>query len=660
MMRKFKRHFGILILAFVAIQLSAQNQELIKLKTFNYDAPTPQYSPVPEDLNLRFFPEDSLYAFTISCDSTQLNLGIWSDYQVDGLLPEFRNKIIVYDKQFNPMTYLEALNWSRARVIGTRNEKIFLNIRNLGAAPLANLSVTWTHNPTSSGIFLVEYDMNQNQLTERLTLTPRLQANQYFLNFGKPFWGYGHSSGFIAAIPYLLTHDMIVTGGGYIRTGPAFYDSLTVNNTAYYNPTNQMSYMSVAYNTMGQSTTAEPIIPPQTSLFNFRYFPSTDPGAYYRVGSLRGDEAVVNPGGDTLESFPTDSSYVAYISKENTSGESEFITRLYSYNNLQPDTMNGNNLSVKQIFESLVEWNDRTYLSQGLRARTSLIPGTDSLFFTDIFGTENAFYEMVENSDQEIDSLHRYPYAKHLIYVVSDEGEPQIELSRVNGYAGTFWSVPQVQKPLLFKVGEKLAWTANYAAVSDTTLRLIRKTPGNATDTTYVELPAGKGSCIFWLDADLNLDDVWNIPYSAPDLLGVQIGYIGMVNSDTLVIQGHVAQGTTTSLDPIGNSPAVAYPNTTTFLAFFSSPTVDIIENAPIGSFKIYPNPANKRITISKLPKGFTHYGISNLVGQQVQTGTFTKFQETLKISVEGLAPGMYILNCFGNGSKTEAQFVVK
>ncbi len=420
-----------------------------------------------------------------------------------------------------------------------------------------------------------------------------------------------------------------------------------------------MSYMSVAYNTMGQSTTAEPIIPPQTSLFNFRYFPSTDPGAYYRVGSLRGNETAVNPGGDIMGSFPSDSSYVVYLSKENSSGESEFITRLYSYNNLLPDTINGNPLVVSQIFESLVEWNDRTYLSQGLRARTSLIPGTDSLFFMDIFGTENTFYEMVENSDQEIDSVYRYPYAKHLIYVVSDEGEPQIELSIINGYAGSIWSVPQVQRPLLFKVGEKLAWTANYAAVSDTTLRLIRNTPGNATDTTYVELPAGKGSCIFWLDADLNLDDVWNIPYSAPDLLGVQIGYIGMVNSDTLVIQGHVAQGTTTSLDPIGNSPDVNYPDATTFLAFFSSLAVDATDDAPYEPFEIYPNPADTRITVSSLPKGCTHYSIHDLAGRSIQMGTLTNTLEDVHISIENLARGMYILSCYGNGAKMAGQFVV-
>lgn len=658
-------YLGIFMLCFPIKMINAQNPELIRLKTFYYDHLSYQYYSLKAGYGLQYFQNDSIYVLPLRSDSLVLDFGIWSDYQADELHPEYPIKTIIYDRHFNPLNFIESKYWVGIQAVGADNNKVYLKGINGLTTNFTNPSINWTHNQNEGSHFLLEYDLIQNQLYERLTYDYQTTLGEFLNGYYLPFPGYSNTTGLTTG--YLIEkYNMVWNRDGIIRGGPLFYDTLSINDVPYFNATNQMSYMAMSYNTNDYSVSTHEVTPPATSVFNYRYFPSQDSGYYYRVGSFRGDEAVVNPGGDVLEGYPTDSSFVTYLSKENANGESQFMRRLYSFNNLKPDTIDGNAMGSILNFESLVEMEDKIYLSERLVFITYEFFGIDSLLFSDIFGTQKAYYEMIDNPALGLDSSLRYPFAKDLIYCLSDEGNPEIVLSSINDFAsypqysdGEVTSYQHSHNPLLFKVGEKLAWTMSYSATTDTVIALVRKT-AMVSDTTFLNLPQGKGSCVLWLDAELNLIDHWVIPFSTSDLLGVAICYIGEASTDTLVIQGYIAQNTVTGLNPFDYSEFVVYPSTTSFLAFFSVPSSGTNTLRAKRNIQVYPNPAKDEIRIVSLPYyEFKHYTIYNVSGQLVKKGNFSTGSKYQKISVAKMPPGVYVLDVYGTEMTAITKFII-
>ncbi len=668
-------HALLVVLLLISTQVHAQLPERFHLKTLNYSDGTAQSHPLLGHRVLEYYPLDSIYILQTASLSDSPDVGIWSEWIPEEPHPSHPIKTVVYDMDFNFIGMLESKFNARIKAAGTHDNKVLLQGWNVVTSSFASISVNWTNDFPDSQVTawsILEYDPAMNQLLEHVT---------HYRSAGSPsHWGDipydGYTLGTQTSSVEASSHYHTVTSGGHAVSGPMIFNSHTVNGNAYFNTTGQLGYLAIAYDLDNHNLSTVPVTPPGASLFNFKYFPSMDDDAFYRVGSFRGHASAINPGGTQMDGYPTDSSFVTYLSKENVEGEGYFATPLFGFNNVLPDTSSSNVSSAGQNIASLVEWEERMFVSQQLVIKSVPFPHQDTLFFTDFFGVEETHVNMLPTVVLEWEPYTDYMYAKNFIHVLSEQGEPLIELSMINGHEPLNAIATQTHPPLLFQVGEQLAWTTSYMAQTDTSLHLVRKYPGGeASDTTSVALPMGKGVCIFWLDSDLNLIDHWVIPYQSPDtifpsvsfpnvavpgLRGLYLEFIGAMNQDTLVLAGRITAGTTTGLDPSGDSPEVYYPGATTFIAFFANPTVGL-EKAELQSpLNIYPNPTSSEIAVDvRRDAHFADYSVYDLAGKLVKSGELNPGNTTHKITLDPLASGMYILKCSGENGYATAKFAV-
>ena len=610
---------------------------------------------------LEYFERDSVYALMLHTGAGNTDIGIWEGNTANWD-ENLKSKVIIYDRFFNPIRVLQFYGSSFIRPIGSADMRMYFNgvFYTSSANPTITIpEIQWSHTPQYGTRFLLEYDLADQTLTERVSIRDSIPQNWYS-NSGQPYDTYCTASGFVSN-PNLK--KMTLTSDLFTIASTAFYGAHTVNNVAYENTQNQMGYLSIRYQLDDQVTSVAPVGPfAESNIFDFDYFPSEDSAHYYRLGSFRGTQSPINAGGDTFAGWPTDSSYVTYLAKENAAGESQWITPLYSYNSTQSDSFpTGNLMYAQQKFRSLIEWNDRAYLSEDFSISTNAL-SPDTLYFRDCFGSDSAYFQMIDFIDEfGANNTRRLPYAKNLIYAVADNGDVAARLSYVNKYIGTISSGTIERYSRVFKAGDRLAWVTNYFAQSDTIIALTRTVPGNMPATTTVELPAGQGALIFWLDQDLNLLDHWNIPYTSPgySLDGIMIGYVGMYNTDTLLIQGNINESVTTRMDPFGNAPNLYYPHSTPFLAFYGgmSPTA-IKEARGLPTLNVYPNPAKNNLTVAQY-SAFDRYAIFDLSGRKIQSDTFGP-GATGKIDLKNLEAGMYLLRCRGASGYASAKFVIE
>src|SRR5690606_5678024 len=139
------------------------------------------------------------------------------------------------------------------------------------------------------------------------------------------------------------------------------------------------------------------------------------------------------------------------------------------------------------------------------------------------------------------------------------------------GFYNAYWFN---QEPRLFEVNGILGWPLAYKSASDTTLYLLKQTINQPLDSMGVELPAGRGTIIVWLNEELEIVDYTNFTYSTanPMSQGVSIWNIKSINEDTLAVFGRIGNNTTTSLDPSGIADQEIYSPAMSFMALYSMP----------------------------------------------------------------------------------------
>lgn len=633
-------------------QAKAQSPVLVHLKKYHVPPEFILYTEA-SDYGLHYYSEDSLYTLKVPVLSETFQPGVWSDDPEQELNTAFSDKVILYDQNFNTLKILQFREPNRLNVIGATGQSVFFNAFrwynsdiDLEAIP----EIQWTHSSTDQNRFVLEYNRNTNTLAERVSVRDSVHQLNY-LESDLPYLGYIQASGSVYNMRFYNLKNMTLLNNSTLVGGVNFFQKHWVNQTLYQSTSNNFGYLQLQYQIEDHNTVVTPVGPfPGVNMFNFMYFQSEHPDSYYRIGSFRGTMSTINPGGDLFVA-PNDSAYVTYISRENINGESEFITPLYSFNNFRKDT-SWFNLVSQQGFHSLVESDGLIYLSERFLVQ---LPIGDSLQFTNYFGNDSVYVQM-------IDSIigGSIPYSKDLIYAISDNGEPQIKLSMINKYLGNTELWYQSQQPKLYKVNNLLAWVSNYWAHSDTTIALVKETSGNTIDTTFIDLPAGKGVCIYWLNSDLSLVDFWNIPYTSSGLEGVRIDYIGKYGPDTLLIQGYINANTYTTLEPYGGA-VIPFAENTSFLAFYAGlNSVNVKEATSNPGFSIFPNPASGTITVKQAENtDFNTYSIYDLSGKNVKAGSLPKGHSAI-IEIDKITPGMYILKCTGKDQTSSTKFVVK
>lgn len=657
------RFFTVLTLAtLLSVSLStnviAQNPELVWLKTFDMENLAPRKA-----YGLFEFKEDSLYVLKFHTNAEESDIGVWGEPGTTPMHQDLFDKMVIYDHHFNPLHLLEFKSYyHNAKPLGFSGDRLYISVLlTVGATNLTHPEITWTHEGGNESQILLEYDMVENTLREIMTTRNVHGGSTYLLN--NPFPGFFLKSGLYIQIVEMETGVChFAQNSESILCSRIFCGELYVNDIPYINPSLQFGNATIIHEISEGITTANPVLPDNdVNAFDFRYFPSQDQDHHYRVGFFRGTSATVNAGGDVLEGYPTDSSFVFYLAKETLSGESQFLTRLFSYNNLGPDTASYNSFASYQDFESLVEMDDNIFLSYQSNFNTNMLQ-TDTIYVTDCFGNQESHFEMFAHIHPQPILSVRVPYAECHVLKLSESGEPVAELSRTNvdfarpGYISIASSV------YLFEVGDNLVWTANYSNLQDTTIALTRRTDQNSSDTTWVDLPSGSGTCFFLLDTELNLTDTWWMAWTDDEMhRGVMIDYVGAYGGDTLLIQGQIQQGTTTSLNPFGDAPEEFYPASKSFLAFYTGvDIVDVKDVRPPTALKIRPNPARDFTTVELGQNSpYTRFEVYDTWGRKITEGILPPEPE-FRLPLGAFPSGVYVLRCVGAGHMASAKLVVR
>jgi len=354
-----------------------------------------------------------------------------------------------------------------------------------------------------------------------------------------------------------------------------------------------------------------------------------------------------------------DSLFHAFIVKENSVGEQEWMEPLYAYNNnfIDEGDQTGYNLNVNMESLSLVELDGDVFLSHSARL---LVGEGDSLVFQDFNGETGIYSNEVAGNPND-----HYGHATHNIFKFSQEGEriawlkyqlPESDYSNILNSS-------DLQYPYLFKVQDKLAWVQKYFSVNDTTIQVLRSETAGNIDTIDISLPAGQGVYLSWFDSELNLLDVLNIPYEGPFFPGVSIYNVSLYHEDTLIISGDIFPGVTTSLDPEGNAESVTYNQTKTFIGFYSLPSIftslDNIQSNIEDKLLIFPNPATEMISFRANYSKNSSYTIQDLAGRMLATGFIASGSGIKTIRIDNLNAGTYILTLTQDDQILNEKFVV-
>jgi len=422
---------------------------------------------------------------------------------------------------------------------------------------------------------------------------------------------------------------------------------------------NQWGTLWLKINPITGDYIATPMVSNNGSVIPLTVFPSENNDFIYRTGTLNGYNLQVSPDGSIWENSPEDSLYHTFIVKENTNGEQEWIRELFAYNDTWSDTAPAQcGIFYYEQTPSLLELNNQVFLSNAIQI--SSVAG-DSIYFRDFDGTES-LHPLPEESEPNFGGI---AFAARTVYQIDDQGAgvrtlrqslPFFNQNELN-YSYTR------SKPYLFKVKDVLGWSNTYRSLTDTTVYFLKNDLNGTVDSMAVNLPAGKGAYILWLDSDLNILETTNIPFSSPDyLIGVQITDASLFRNDTLLIMGTIKNGTTTSLDPEGLAEDITYMGTNSFVGFYTPPSILSVANPKspmVTSLKIYPNPSNHFITVKSEFLAGAEYEVYDLSGKILLKGSFSNSNSAL-LNIEKLRSGMYILKITGADGRSIAEKFLK
>lgn len=642
----------ILILFLIFPEISkAQFTELVYLKT------QPGKSP------LRYQPTDSVYTWIFTDPGESVDLSILPNGAPYEINTGYYISPVVYDFNLNPIHSFKIAEgtaiYDFTKKLG--DKYMFVSSPQLSAEQGA--ASQFTTIPPLSGNYPGSYFSNYNTLLYNTGADPILTM---------PFQFTWYYPDIYNANPHPIPHfkDAIQFYGqdhekaayvsdGHIITTHTMLDDVVLNwEDTISSGNNQWGTLWLKINPTTGDYIATPILSNNGSVIPLTVFPSENNDFIYRTGTLRGHNLQVSPDGSIWENSAQDSLYHTFIVKENANGEQEWIRELFAYN----DTWSDVNPPQSGIFyiektPSLIELNNNIYLSNSIHITS--VQG-DSLYFRDFDGMETFHYPPE-------DYVFEYGYlavAARTVYQIDEQGAAVNSLRQpLKFYNQNDLNYFHTRsEPYLFKVKDVLGWSNTYRSHTDTTVYFLKNDLNGTIDSMAVDLPAGKGAYILWLDSELNILETTNIPFTSADYnLGVQITDATLFHNDTLLLMGTIRNGTTTSLDPEGQAEDINYSGYNSFVGFYTLPSVlstNVKKNAPAVSLNIYPNPGNNLITVKSEFLAGSDYEVYDLTGRIVLKGDFSNSNSAV-LNIEKLGSGMYILKINGaDGGSVSEKFL--
>lgn len=600
-----------------------------------------------------------------SYDPSLRDIGVWNEYiinrEVEGV--EYIGAKLLYSNNLDPQdrvfyqtshsnyngapgTDRILLNFNKSPAVNT-NETDFLTYPAIEDYP----------SPTYGQNIFLAYDVDSEILNGVLNFSgPVLESSG---NQPEPFSGYKEAVNYLSVDRECAQNTAMVNDSVMIAYVMLYDDEQTVNNTEVFSNFGQeINLLRIQVNLNTNEFSIEQIGSSSGSQHLLHVSSTRYASAVYRMGIVRGPGTPISVSGAEIEMSPNDSLYHVYMTKESIAGQTEWLTELYAYNNVYPDTVPDslwiNKLFVQNQLTSVVEKDDFLYVSAAFRSEAPL---NDSLFYRDFMGQDH-LYAHFSPWFNPMPEAHQIPFSESRIYKINTDGNVLGKL-RTKYMVGQYTNATYSQETKLIEIGNRMAWLQAYEALNDTTMTYAYSSQDGSQQNTMIDLPAGKGIVIIWLDDDLQILDHWVIPFENDISQGMRINSIVPYHGDTLIIQGVLNENTTTDLNPFGQSETIEVDELSSFFAFYSVPGIftRTKRHQSLFPIKIYPNPATQSIGLSGLQSGSTKYRIVDLTGRLLKQGSI---DEDRKISVANLASGMYLLTVETGGKIATQRFLVE
>lgn len=600
------------------------------------------------------------YNWSPFINSQTINTGIWDDHlqPITSGDTNYTTAVVVYDEDLIPENTLLYFAFPDPNIypLGDQNLIVELSTGGMSLSFTGVLSSPPAQNyPTEilSQTGIISYDLPGNSVHGLIDFSAPLgNVSTYtpFAGFFEKVYGNPIRNFESQNVSAVLDDSLLVS---YF----VLNKDQRLNDTEEFSTAGgQAQLVRTVLNLQTQELYGEQIGSDSGSLINFRVSSSKE-GGLYRVGLVRGNDTPISASGAEIPMENNDSLFHVFLTKESAEGATQWLTELYAYNNTRADTVSGgDDFRARNRFFSILETEESIFVSGEFLTATHI---EDTLIFRDSFFDTYWYSGNEPYYEAPLGGMYKMPMYHLTLYKVGLNGEVDNTLRVASTGVGLYGSFPAESR--IFDIQGNLAWTFNYSAANDTVFELEYRGFDGTTEQAFIDFPAGKGVAILWLDTDLSIVDHWLIPYeSLDDFDVIDINAILPYGGDTLLIQGSLGRGTTTTLDPFGDSEPFTTPSDfrSGFFAFYSAP--DILTSTQVqpqkNSFGLYPNPSSEKLYVSGLRNKHAAFRIFDLSGRIVLEGHLVAGSP---LDISGLVPGMYIFTATGEGYFGE-KFVVQ
>ncbi len=576
---------------------------------------------------------------------TSADVGIWGNHEIP--FPNDNSMLcasLVYDENFE---FQQAIHYNRIPVTTGKNHsgRLLLNFNaTLNSTSTLHLTTSPPINDYPTTEFGRHVFINYNPTTEIMTGLLDVSANNFQPSDPpEPFEGYLAATAADNDIRNrklaTVVQDSLLIA--YIR----LYDEQTVNGTMDFSPSGgQIDLLRLEVNLNTMETSAQQIGSTTGSHQILRVFsPSPSSSKVYRMGIVRGENTPVSISGAEPDMVQGDSLYHVYITRETASGQTEWLTELYAYNNALPDTFpNAPMFSTPRITNSIfsaVERENSLYVSSSLLMHSHM---DDTLYYHNFLGEIQPHVSTTPSTLYSGWDWFKIGYSESRIHRLDFEGNILCKLSAKKDF-NAYLTYTHGQYNRLFDMGEHMVWFQAYRAASDTVMEYVYTDADGNEEYTYVELPPGTGIVLVWLNDELVIESHAVMPYEST--LGMRINGILPYRGDTIAVYGALTPNTTVDLNIFDPTSSVFHTTDDYggFLAFYSGsgPVAAPVEEF-VPEIKIHPNPAKDHISVRGRHPHRTAYTIHDLTGRLVQGGNLDANGD---IRISELNAGMYVLS---------------
>lgn len=463
-----------------------------------------------------------------------------------------------------------------------------------------------------------------------------------------PYPGYRDATATSTVIPQGFATATLVNQGLHI-SALSLDTEQHLNGTLEFSPLlEHAGYLWLSTDLQTGVTEGIPIVSSAGNHSSYAMYAGYNGQSLAHFGVVRGHDVKVSPSGPHWMTFLGDSLYYTYVSKLGSDGALEWITAISGLNNKINDTIStipGDSFLAQLATSIYGYFPFQDYSVFNYRTFSRLALG-DSLLYIDIWGEEN----MVANATLNI--LDQVALDRIAITKVSDAGAPLVELSANLPKTANFVTD-------IFDFGEHIAWTFNHESLNDTTYAFSYKEGAGAGQILPVDLPAGIGASILWLDHDLKIQDHWVIRVEEGSTGRINIRGVSPFGTDTILIQG-VCKGNVISSFEIGTSSELQELSTNDgFMAFYHQQgflnTLDQPSMLPYS--KVFPNPSKGELHLQASQGGHIQsWAIFDISGRVVLSGKAAETDVDIHLNVPN---GVYIIEITVATEKVERHKLV-